>query len=300
MPTKTRLDPTAGGENPPAGQDGAQGSGHGDTSSSAGHPGTAPGDVSGFIDSLTALASHLKDRERLEAEARRAWGLRAVLALVLLVGQAFTGLFVLGFLASYSYLVSPAISVAIMVSGAATGFLAFVLYWSMFTRPLRFAPDSADRVALRHEDSPLRDRIRISQWILFDTALTRFAIAERSFKARQVGGVLATSGWAAVTLWLLLLVALFMRPSYYAGGSYQGAFDSGFLGALGLFLILTLATIMMTRREALADLGRAQSLARQVLAFDADFGGFLPKSERARIERFVAVGARGSAAESGS
>lgn len=293
MPTKTRLDPTAGGDNSPAGQDGAQGSGRGDHSTSPVAATPAGGDVAGFIDSLTALASHLKDRERLEAEARRAWGMRAVLALLLLVAQAFTNLFVFGFLSSYSFLVSPTIPIAIAVSGAGTGFLAFALYWPMYARPLRFAPDSADRVALRHEDSPLRDRIRISQWILFDTALTRFAIAERTFKARQVGGVLATSGWAAVSLWVILMAALFLRPNPYAGYA-QNPYDGVFLGALALFLVLTLASIVLTRREALADLGRAQSLGRQVLAFDTDFGGFLPKGERARVERVVALGASSS------
>lgn len=287
MPTKTRLDPTADGQSPSAGQDGALGSSPGNLSTSPASAAPPSGDVAGFIDSLTALASHLKDRERLEAEARRTWGLRAVMALLILIFLAITSLFVFAVLSSYGGYVSPTIPVAIALSGAATGLLAFSLYWRMYDRSLRLSSDSADRVALRHEDSPLRDRIRISQWILIDTALTRFAIGERTFQSRQVGGVLATAGWAAVSLWVILMGLLSLPSPYYGAGTGASPYEVLVLGSLSFFLILTMVSIVLTKRGALGDMARAQSLARQVLAFDADFGGFLPKVERERAERMA-------------
>src|SRR6267142_525488 len=78
MPTKTRLDPIAGGTNPPAEPDGAQGAGprHSSWSPRAGAP--LPGDFTGFIDSLSALAEHLREREAFEADVRRGWARMSV------------------------------------------------------------------------------------------------------------------------------------------------------------------------------------------------------------------------------
>src|SRR6266508_6136493 len=78
MPTKTRLDPIAGGTLPPAEPDRAQGAGPRDSSSSAGAHAPLPGDAAGFIDSLTALAAHLREREAFEADVRRGWARMAV------------------------------------------------------------------------------------------------------------------------------------------------------------------------------------------------------------------------------
>lgn len=304
VPTRTRLDPTAGGETPPAGQDGAQGSGRGDhKTSEAATPPPHSGDVAGFIDSLVALSVHLKDREKLENEQRRSFNLRALGAVGLLGTQGVLDLFVLNWLSTSNFYYytgpTPTTPIALIVAAAGTALLAFVWFWRLGASPLRIVADSADRVALRHEDSPLRDRIRISQWILFDTAFTRFAMSERAFKARQAGAVLAIAGWATVAVWGVTLVELTVHPttSYPIGSGYPSPYDPYVAGAVAFFLLATLLTMVSAWRGTLAELDLAQHNARQVLAFDADFGGFLPRAEKERVTRIVEL--RGGGASEG-
>ncbi len=296
MPTKTRLDPTAGGETRPAGQDGAQGSGRGDNSTSVGAA-AAPSDVAGFIDSLTALAAHLREREAMEAEARRGWTRRAVACGALAAIQAVLALFVLAWLAAYStgfgYYVSPLVPGALVLLSLGSAFVSFALHWRLGAAPLRRVPDSADRVALRHEDSPLRDRIRISQWVLFDTAFLRFALAEGALRARAAGAVLAVSVWGTAAIWGILMAAVLIRPnySYYPlPPATPSPWDGAFLAVAVVFVVVTIFTVFLVRRAAFAEFARAQHYGRQVLAFDEAFGGFLPRAERDRVMQIVSAG----------
>lgn len=280
MPTKTRLDPTAGGDPPPAEPDRAHGSGRGDNSSSASAalPG---GDITGFIDSLTALAAHLRERESFEAEARRSWS-RMAFSSFLVVPAAAVIAYVTressplggGSLTSFT---------SIVLASLGTATLAAILFSMAAATPWRASPDSVDRVALRHEDSPLRDRIRITQWILFDTVFMRFTFQQHRVNAAIAYGILTISGFALVCAALVVPLALGLA-------GMTGGRDLAVSLALLIFLVLVLVSIVMVSRTAKQTFLLAQHYGRQVLAFDADFGGFLARAEKEHVDKVVKVG----------
>lgn len=292
MPTKTRLDPTAGGASPPAEQDGAHGSGRGDHSTSASAAPGAPADVAGFIDSLASLSEHVTQREAFEADVRRGWSKMAGACGLLVALETLAGpvLFAPSTLAvpPLSALSPPATtSVALYVATVGTGALAALLFSAAGASPWREAADHVDRLALRHEDSPLRDRIRITQWILFDACLSRFSACERRVNAIIAHGVMLVSVMGALSLALNpAFRALVQDPADLAGRA--GA------ASLFTFLVLTLVAIAGTMRSGKEMFATAQHYARQVLAFDEDFGGFLPRAEKERVQR-VAENAAGTA-----
>lgn len=240
--------------------------------------------ITGFIDALNSMSAHLKAREAMEAEARRAWSMRATLCGGLLAGQVLIGVLLLSLVRSYqSYFgwdMATSLPLALLVVAAVTAVLAFLSFASLAARPLRVVPDSADRVALRHEDSPVRDRIRISQWILFDTVFTRFCIARGQVAARRAGGIAGASLWLTAGLWLMLSAGWVLRLV----PSEEGTFEAWNLTAVSVVVVLVVATLAVTDRRMLDDRSLAQHYARQVLAFDRDFGGFLPRAERERVE----------------
>lgn len=294
MPTKTRLDPKADGDGPSAEPPGAPGSSPGGNSTSA--AAGPPAGVTGFIDALNAMSAHLKAREAMEARAQRGWGVRAALCGALLAAQGLVGALMLSLVRSYSTNAGAdaeaTTMVAVLAAAALTAGLALVLYSGLAARPLRRVPDSADRVALRHEDSPVRDRIRISQWILFDTVFTRFCIAEGTANARAAGGIAGVSLWATASMWVMLSAGWFVRVL----PSEKPTIAAWNLTTIAALVVLALATMAVTDRRMLADRALAQHYARQVLAFDRDFGGFLPRVERERVEAAMNVRrARGEA-----
>ncbi|HEX9709854.1 MAG TPA: hypothetical protein VGB42_07825 [Candidatus Thermoplasmatota archaeon] len=289
MPTKTRLDPDAGGTSPSAEPEGAPGFGPGDNTASA-PAASGAGDVSGFIDALTALSAHLRERELIEGGAKRSWGVLMLAALFLLGLQSVGDFLLLQTVPQHLQpegTLSPLPFAALTGSAAATGALAAALLGRLLVRPIRLVQDSADRVALRHEDSPLRDRIRIAQWVLFDTAFTRFCLAERGLQGRVALGVLSVAAAGTLSVWLLVAA--------YGAAAGQGntlaqvgaAYSSGQMGVLASFLALSLVSVLLTRSRALKELEDARHLARQVLTFDRDFGGFLPPIERTRVQAIV-------------
>lgn len=282
MPTKTRLDPTAGGEDPPAGQDGAQGSGRGDHSRSVDAAAPAGGDVAGFIDSLTALASHLKEREAFESQARSGWARMSAWSALFIPLQVLSGYFAAYLLAAGAP-EPPTTFLTLLSAGILTAGLAGLLFLRIAEASWRAAPDSVDRVALRHEDSPLRDRIRISQWILFDSALSRFAFNEQRYRGAVAFGVLS------VSVDSMLAVALVPLFAHALSGQLRGWALANSAG-LALFLVLALVSIVLTSKSAKAAFRLAQHYGRQVLAFDEDFGGFLPRAEREHVEKVVKTG----------
>jgi hypothetical protein len=280
MPTKTRLDPTAGGSPPPAEPDRAHGSGRGDNSSSASAalPG---GDITGFIDSLSTLAAHLRERESFEALARRSWSRMAFSSFLLVPAAA-----VIAFVTDVATPVSGGSLTSftsIVLAALFTASLAAILFSVAAAAPWRASPDSVDRVALRHEDSPLRDRIRITQWILFDTVFTRFTFQQHRVNAAIAYGVLTISGFALVS------IALVVPLSRELQGMSNGR-DVAVSLALLIFLVLVLASIVRVSRTAKQTFVLAQHYGRQVLAFDADFGGFLARAEKEHVENVVKVG----------
>ena len=287
MPTKTRLDPTAGGETPPAGQDGAQGSGHGGNSTSVAHAAPGSADVAGFMDSLAALSAHITAREAFEADVRRGWSRMAGACGVLLGVQVIAGYLVIGAGSWGQRAGLPASVVALYVVGPGTSALAALLFSAAAASPWRAAADHVDRVALRHEDSPLRDRIRITQWMLFDSALSRFSANERRVNAVIAHGVMLVSVMA--TLSLALTPPL--RETFGAGtqADYRAA-----AAAMAVFLILTIITIAATMRSGKQSHATAQHYARQVLALDEDFGGFLPRAEKDHVTKFAAATGAGA------
>jgi hypothetical protein len=227
------------------------------------------GDATGFIDSLSALSAHIARREEFEASVRRGWTKMAAACGLL---AALQSLGALGFLGA------PTGILAVYASALATSSLAALLFSAAGAAPWRAAADSVDRVALRHEDSPLRDRIRITQWMLFDSALMRFAASERRVNAVIAHGVMLVSVMAsfALALWPVL------RTAFGDPADYQGR---GAAASVALFLVLTLITIVATMRSGRATFHAAQHYARQVLAFDADFGGFLPRAEKEHVTK---------------
>lgn len=282
MPTKTRLDPTAGGDSPPAGQDGAQGSGRGDHSTSASAAAAAPGDVAGFIDALSALSAHITQRESFEADVRRGWSKMAGACGLLVAVQALAGAGVFGPAAALGA-APPTGLIALYLSAVGTSALAALLFSAAAASPWREAADSVDRLALRHEDSPLRDHIRITQWMLFDSALARFSANERRVNAVIAHGIMLVSIMGSLALaFNPALRALFGDPLDPNGRATAAS--------LLIFLVMTLVTIVGTMRSGKEAFGVAQHYARQVLAFDTDFGGFLPRAEKEHVEQVAAVG----------
>jgi hypothetical protein len=241
-----------------------------------------PGDVAGFIDSLTSLAAHLREREAFEADVRRGWARMSVFSalfvpLGLLAGWLSGGITAVGSRPYYGTWN------ALMACALLTAALAAVLFLQVASKPWRCAPDSVDRVALRHEDSPLRDRIRITQWILFDSVFTRFGSNESRVNVVIAYGVLGVSIFATFALSLMPALA------YLLSGSSLDSVQTG-PAVLGLFLVLVLVTILTVSRRAKAALRLAQHYGHQVLAFDDDFGGFLPRTDREHVERVVNMG----------
>jgi hypothetical protein len=155
-----------------------------------------------------------------------------------------------------------------------------MLFMATAATAWRAAPDSVDRVTLRHEDSPLRDRIRISQWILFDSVLSRFA-----FHHRRVNAVIS-QGVMAVSVMAIFCIALISPLASLLDGASVGPAETASLATV-LFLALVLGVIAVVLRTAKAEFHLAQHYGRQVLTFDSDFGGFLPRAEKDRVERVV-------------
>src|SRR5207247_1426749 len=107
----------------------------------------------------------------------------------------------------------------------------------------------------------LRDHIRITQWVLFDAALQRFAYYRTRTNATIAYGVFAV---AVAATFALGIDPLLQSSSNTFGGTPI---------AMIAFLLLTLVAIFLTSRAAKSDAHLAQHYGRQVLAFDTDFGG---------------------------
>lgn len=292
MPTKTRLDPPTGGDGTPGGPDGAHGSGPEGklTSASSAPPLRVPGDVAGFVDSLTSLASHLREREAFEAGVRRGWAVALLGCAGLLTLEGFLGYFAIGTVRSIGGLgaaSAPQTTSLLAICAIATALAALALLGLAASAPWRTVPDSADRITLHHEDSPLRDRIRVSQWILLDAAFTRFAYHERLVQVRIAYGIVVVSASAAAAIALPLPVLGWLAFAAPAAQTYDMAANA----MLALFLVLTLVTIAITMRGAKLEFLLAQHYGRQVLSFDDAFGHFMPAAERHRVEELVAKGA---------
>ena len=287
VPTKTRLDPIAGGDGPPAEPERAPGSGPVVNSTSA-----PPADVDGFIDALSALSSHLKDRELIEQNAKRTWALWMLGALLLLGIQALADLLLVQALPGHfrpQGTVDPLPTAALVVSAAGTAAISALLLGRLLMQPIRFVPDSADRVALRHEDSPMRDRIRIAQWVLFDTVFTRFCLAERAIAARIAVGVWAVAAAGTLAVWMIVGAYGLAQGQARLFAQFDEPFGRYQIVPLAAFLVMSLVTVILTRKGALADLELAQHYGRQVMAFDRDFGGFLPLLEHNRVQALLNV-----------
>jgi hypothetical protein len=278
MPTKTRLDPDADGAAPPAEPQGAPGLSPGEISTSGGA--APPAGTAGFIDALNALSAHLKARELVEGAARRAWGFRVGVSVTLLATHGFIGLVLsFGIFSSGGGPSGREIPAFIWAAGSVGALVSLSAFWRLMDRPLRLVPDSADRVALRHEDSPLRDRIRIAQWVLLDTAFTRFCIVERNYSARWASTLLSVSGSSAIVM--------FGSFTFPVLGIAVSTSDM-FWVILGAFALLSVFAVVTGSARSRADRAIVRRQALQVLAFDRDFGGFLPRVERERVEGFVA------------
>ncbi len=278
MPTKTRLDPDADGAAPPAEPQGAPGLSPGEISTSGGA--APPAGIAGFIDALNALSAHLKAREFVEAAARRAWGFRAGVSIALLATHGFIGLVLaIGTFSSGGGTSGREIPAFIWAAGSVGALVSLHEFWRLMDRPLRLVPDSAERVALRHEDSPLRDRIRIAQWVLLDTAFTRFCLVERNYSARWASTLLSVSGSSAIVMF-----GAFTFPILGVAMSTSDLFWV----VLGAFALLSVFALVKGRARSRADRTTVRRQALQVLAFDRDFGGFLPRVERERVGEFVA------------
>ncbi len=290
MPTKTRLDPTAGGDSPPAGQDGAHGSGRGDNLASGGAGGARPADATGFIESLGALSAHITQREAFEADVRRGWTRMAGVCGIILVAESVAGGFIAAPIPGAPLGTPSAGTLALYAAALGTAALAALLFSAAAAAPWRAAADHVDRVALRHEDSPLRDRIRITQWMLFDAALSRFLANERRVNAIIAHGVMLVSVMAALCLAL-------QGPLRAALGDPADGSGRAASASLALFLLLTILAIFSTMRSGKESFAAAQHYGRQVLAFDEDFGGFLPRAEREHVAKFAAAGAASSETE---
>ncbi len=73
-----------------------------------------------------------------------------------------------------------------------------------------------------------------------------------------------------------------------------GYFASWNIGSLIFLVAMSVVSSLLTVRSLRQDLSRAQHYARQVLAFDRDFGGFLPPVERERVEAVLRRGGGGT------
>jgi hypothetical protein len=215
---------------------------------------------------------------------RRGWTAMAGVCGIILVAESLAGAFLAGPIPGAPLVAPSAGTLALYVAALGTAALAALLFSAAAAAPWRAAADHVDRVALRHEDSPLRDRIRITQWMLFDAALSRFLANERRVNAIIAHGVLLVSVQGAFCLALQGPLRAALADPADASGRAASA-------SLALFLILAILTIFATMRSGRESFAAAQHYGRQVLAFDEDFGGFLPRAEKEHVAKFAAAGA---------